>query len=142
MIFEMEWGWGITGVFMGSFLALTHLLTQIKRAMVPGLGLTFRGGFQMKIFTSSVCSFLMGVLVISSLGCMVRTRNGEVVGVGIIAHDERWHYDHDHDDNWRHDHPWHGVALVVVHDERWHYDNDHNDDWRRDHPWHDRNDDK
>ncbi len=45
------------------------------------------------------------------MGCEVRTRHGEVVGVGVgvsVVRDDRWHYDHDYDDNWRHDHPWHG----------------------------------
>jgi hypothetical protein len=93
----------------------------------------------MKLFTSSVCSYLLAVLILSSLGCMVRTRNGEI-GIGLITHDERWHYDHDYDDNWRHDHPWHTGVLVVVHDERWHYDHDHDDNWRHDHPWHDHQD--
>ena len=112
----------------------------------------------MKILPSSICSLFLVAFVFSSLGCMMRTRNGDLT-IGFVPYEERWHYDHDHDDNWRnshpwhderwhydndydenwrHDHPWHSGVLVVVHDERWHYDHDHDDDWRNDHPWQDR----
>jgi hypothetical protein len=29
------------------------------------------------------------------------------VGVVVVPHDRRWHYDHDYDDNWRAQHAWH-----------------------------------
>ena len=85
-----------------------------------------------KILTFSLVSFLCTFVL---MGCMMRTRNGTVVGVGLV-HDERWHYDHDYDDNWRSHHPYRTGIFVAVHDDRWHYDNDYDDNWRSNHPWH------
>ena len=89
-----------------------------------------------KILTFGFASFLLTMVL---MGCMVRTRNGTVVGIGVV-HDERWHYDNDYDDNWRSRHPYHTGIFVVAHDDRWHYDNDYDDNWRSHHPWHGRRD--
>ncbi len=49
---------------------------------------------------------LIAGLSVFNAGCYAHV-NGAGVGVAIVPHDQRWHYDHDYDDNWRSQHAWH-----------------------------------
>lgn len=63
----------------------------------------------MRILGFLVLSLFLTVWAASVSGCYMRTRNGELVGVGVAVttvRDDRWYYDNHYDDRWRRNHPY------------------------------------
>jgi hypothetical protein len=58
-----------------------------------------------KVFFGFSFLLLMGMAFLD-MACYAHVR-GAGVGMEVVPHDQRWHYDHDYDDEWRSHHAWH-----------------------------------